>query len=78
MNTIKLQLYIQLNFVMSKWSEPRKILRHRNGSRYPIGHYEGKHFGEISVLKKNAYLQASILPLLISFIGEYKIIRYNT
>jgi len=25
-------LHIQLNFVMSKWSGPRKILRHRNGS----------------------------------------------
>jgi len=24
---------IQLKFVMSKWSGPRKILRHRNGSR---------------------------------------------
>ena len=24
---------IQLNFVMSKWSGPSKILRHRNGSR---------------------------------------------
>ena len=25
--------HIQLNFVMSKWSGPRKILRHRNGSK---------------------------------------------
>jgi len=30
---------IQLNFVMSKWSGPRKILRHRNGSTKPNGHY---------------------------------------
>jgi len=25
-------IHVQLNFVMSKWSGPRKILRHRNGS----------------------------------------------
>ena len=42
-----LDIEVQLNFVMSKWSGPRKILRHRNGSRQPIGHY-----GERNLLAK--------------------------
>ena len=42
-----LQNIVQLNFVMSKWSGPRKILRHRNGSRQPIGHN-----GERNTLEK--------------------------
>ena len=66
---------IQLNFIMSKWSGPRKILRHRNGSRQPIGHYWGaKPFGKISVLKRVLTFKHhfTILPLLILLIGEYK------
>jgi len=61
--------WIHLNFVMSKWSGPRKILRHRNGSRQQIGHY-----GEQNLLAKYQFLKRmltlkhhfTILPLLIS------------
>ena len=66
---------IQLNFVMSKWSGPRKILRHRIGSR--LGIMGSETFGKISVLKSMLTFKHpfTILPLLISFIGEYKIKR---
>jgi len=69
---------IQLNFVMSKWSGPRKILRHRNGFEITNWALWGaKHFGKISVLKRMLTFKHifTILPLLILFIGEYKIKR---
>ena len=66
---------IQLNTFKSKWSGPRKILRHRNGLSLPIGH-DGEPKYQFKNTCLHMYLSSVLKPFdLISFIEKYQIKR---